>query len=1304
MLEKIGLPPKPSLRGSNWVVDASHCQGCSSQFTFLNRKSVVLCTQQRMVLRGQGDSPVRICDPCKKLEEAARFEMRYGHKSRAGKGGSSKIAPKHEDTLLNEILGIDGKRLFSSARQSHTDVVSDLQRATSSASCSNLQEEALSRDVEVDAFRAISHENETGSNHPEELRQQALEEKKKYRVLKGEGKSEEALQAFKRGKELERQAAAVEIALRKSRRKASTLNSSTSSEETTEESQELRQKNKPVTQRGKGEKDDLAAELRELGWSDADLQDGEKKPGKASLEGELSNLLGEISRDPARDRKTSNLDKTQVTTLKKRALMLKREGKLAEAKEELKRAKLLEKQIEEQELLAGSEDSDDELSALIRSMDDSNYKHDDSLLDYSHDQGFNKEIFVDFSDGNAFDGVDVTVADMNDPEIAAALKSFGWAEDTVNSDDDIPESVPKNVDALRQEVLILKREAVNLKRSGNVTEAMTRLKKAKLIEKEIEDLQSQGHSNALETLSTNSKQKPSTSFTTEVISVSMEDYSQRPPPKSKLAIQKELLSLKKKALALRREGRLEDAEEELKKGSVLERQLQEMENAPGVVTARSNISRKDIEPSLGHKHLHAAESLSLEDKEDPDVSEKDMNDPTLLSVLKNLGWEDEDNESGSLLNKATKPTNRDSASKTTMISTSMEDHNQRPPIKSRLAIQRELLGLKKKALALRREGRLEEAEEELKKGKVLERQLEEMENAPGVVPVGSNASKKDVESAPAHKHPDAARSLTFEEEEPDVTEKDMNDPALLSVLKNLGWEDEGNESGSSSRKALNLTGGETSKAEAPGRARRSKAEIQRELLGFKRKALGLRRQGKSEAAEEELTKAKALEEQLAEMEAQEKELLHGSKSKESENPGSLVLEKHGRGVEHGTGLPSYSKWLSFNSADDPVGKVSDSDTKDSQLPKALEDLDWKKNDRSMPCNDKHPLIAKAGPATEAGQTKQMGVPPQPNEVANPTDLLTGEQSSNLLPTGKLFSDGNSDASTPFSGLQHHPEVSASLAEKTDTNGILSGLVPNHVAQMGDNTVTAEIASAGTRSDRTSLQQEVLAHKKNALALKREGKLSEAREELRQAKLLEKSLEENQNQSDIGHASATVSSFERIPAVRENKTNHASKPLSGRDRFKMQQESLAHKRQALKLRREGRISESEAEFELAKALETQLEELGGHASDNYKSKGEATDDVLVDDLLDPQLLSSLKAIGWQEADMVGVGQVPKKSEFKPAIIEGKNTAQEKGQLEERIKAEKVRALNLKREGKQTEALDALRQAKLLEKKLNSLASQ
>lgn len=42
-----------------------------------------------MVLRGQGDSPVRICEACMKLEESARFELRHGHKNRAGKGINS---------------------------------------------------------------------------------------------------------------------------------------------------------------------------------------------------------------------------------------------------------------------------------------------------------------------------------------------------------------------------------------------------------------------------------------------------------------------------------------------------------------------------------------------------------------------------------------------------------------------------------------------------------------------------------------------------------------------------------------------------------------------------------------------------------------------------------------------------------------------------------------------------------------------------------------------------------------------------------------------------------------------------------------------------------------------------------------------------------------------------------------------------------------------------------------------------------------------------------------------------------------
>jgi len=60
------------------------------------------------------------------------------------------------------------------------------------------------------------------------------------------------------------------------------------------------------------------------------------------------------------------------------------------------------------------------------------------------------------------------------------------------------------------------------------------------------------------------------------------------------------------------------------------------------------------------------------------------------------------------------------------------------------------------------------------------------------------------------------------------------------------------------------------------------------------------------------------------------------------------------------------------------------------------------------------------------------------------------------------------------------------------------------------------------------------------------------------------------------------------------------------------------------------------------------------------------------------------------------------EAKPAIAATSKPHSERSQLEEEIKAEKLKALNLKREGKQAEALEALRAAKRLEKKLASLS--
>ncbi|XP_027163997.1 uncharacterized protein LOC113764132 [Coffea eugenioides] len=1050
MLEKIGLPPKPSLRGNIWVVDASHCQGCSAQFTFINRKHHCRrcgglfcnsCTQQRMVLRGQGDSPVRICEPCKKLEEAARFEMRHGHKNRAGRGGSKHTA-KDEDEVLGQILGNEGKPPMSSKSASTMDMLSSSQHPRSSASCSNIQE-ISSQDDRGDMHKSLSHDQPPDISSlladatPEDLRQQAVEEKKKYRTLKAEGKPEEALRAFKRGKELEKQAGALEISIRKNRRKASSFNNSSELLSSKDDSKASSLDDKLPPQRSHA-KDDLAAELRELGWSDLDMRDADKKPTTLSLEGELSTLLGEAPQRANTEKRTHGTDKSQVMAHKRKALELKRQGNLAEAKEELKRAKVLEKQIEEQELLGDDEDSDEEFAALMRSVNVD--KNDDLSIGYNLDHGFDFGNLGDLGDDHGFDGnLEVTENDMDDPEMVASLQSLGWTEETTHFEESDCGIAPTHSETLLNEIQSLKKEALNQKKAGNNREALGLFRKAKLLEKELESSNSQGpKSIALNSVMVH-ESSPSQSVE-EHVKLSHADagnvnerttFSRNIASKSKTMIQKELLDLKKRALALRREGKLDEAAEELKKGKVLAKQLEEMENVPRATP-------------MSFSSKQAGDVMIHDDGDEGEVTDQDMNDPSYLSFLKTLGWKDDDTE-----------------------------------------------------------------------------------NLP------SMSSKKD-EAAAAHvnRFSDIQATSRFQD---DVS-------------------------------------------------KRSKSEIQRELLGLKRKSLALRRQGDGEGAEEVLKMAKVLEAQLAEIEAPvDKNILAES-----------ILQRE-------------------NNLSDPSLKID-----------------------SQPIQ----LNSEEGPILNFGGT----------------GLVTIER----------------------------PEETISTNEKRKVSEV--------------NSAQADVSS----TDGNSLQQDILAHKRKALALKREGKLEEAKEELRQAKLLEKQREEIKSQPSTSSTDMPGSDISYV-GKKDSNPSSGAKPLSSRERFKLQQESLNHKRQALKLRREGRTEEAEAEFELAKAIEAQLEESAAQDSmTSSANAAEAVDEVIVEDFLDPQLASALKAIGLN--DVSSGSQGTENHESKKNLADTDNSNDERRELEERIKAEKVKALNFKRSGKQTEALDALRTAKLLEKKLNSLPAK
>ncbi|KAK9907035.1 hypothetical protein M0R45_002488 [Rubus argutus] len=1195
MLEKIGLPAKPSLRGNNWVVDASHCQGCSSQFTFINRKHHCrrlwwhflrqLYSAKDVFTRGKVDSPVRVCEPCKKLEEAARFE-RYGHKTRAARG-SSKLTSKPEDEILNQILGNGGKE---SGQEVNNNVVSSMQRATSSASCSNSREDAshdgvgeILRSVSVDEFNQLQKDSESAT--PEELRQQALDEKKK-----------------------------------------------------------------------------------------------KKKQASLSLEGELFSLLGEISQKTNKNNGTSAIDKTQVVAHKKKALQLKREGKLSEAKEELKRAKVLEKKLEEQELLAEAEESDDEISALIRSMDDDK---EEFSIQYEQEDGFNFDSLINAADDHIIDNnFEVTDEDMEDPEITAALKSFGWTQDSNNPPEaSVTQIASFDKEALLSEIQSLKREALTHKRAGNVTEAMAQLKKARLLEGDLESIESQ-EGNVVKPPATVHKltvDRTSKSFMVDGGNLSTMDHiDSKPAKKSKLMIQKELLGLKKKALALRREGRLDEAEEELKRGRVLEHQLEEMENGSMLKATPVAVGSKDS--VLEHEHANVSGSLSVADEEGDNVTDQDMYDPKYLSMLRNLGWNDDDNE---VANSSSEPYKQIDTMQAGESPPAQAPGN--VPLagsrRSKSEIQRELLGLKRKALALRRQGDTEEAEEMLKKAKALEDQIVEME-----------APKKKVESDISRHKDNFIDPLNVIEEEGDggdVTENDMQDPALLSVLKSLGWEDEEHSVDPSPLQ---------SSSKLAAAAPRSKGEIQRELLDLKRKAHAFRRKGQTVEAEEVLKMAKVLEVQIEELEAPKGVHLHDYAKEEKPGSTGLLMNTEKQGSLKDNEEVGKSIQVEVGCTDEGIRLSVDSGSKRNH---AVNPPLMNPNLLVPPTSQ---LPMELGNLGEPGypdnqRIAQCTIQSSPAQSGNFTDLLTGDDWRGSPGSAEKQYDSLTGT---VGSVNSSPPIQLGCSQEDLRNkdvAIINKREDTGHNEKRDAKEANLVQGSCSQKIESVTRQEILAFKRRALALKREGKLTEAREELRQAKVLEKRLEEDSPQSKTSLSDVPGSVYNNPPAGQKHHGSPSSdpKPMSSRDRFKLQQESLGHKRQALKLRREGRVEEAEKEFELAKALEAQLEEYAAHDSTTVAP----VDDVAVEGLLDPELLSALRAIGIEDANISSQG--PGRPEHsKPNVGKSDNVIQEGSNLEEQIKAEKVQALNLKRAGKQAEALDALRRAKMLEKKLNSSA--
>ena len=115
--------------------------------------------------------------------------------------------------------------------------------------------------------------------------------------MKKQGKDAEALKAFKRAKELERQAEAREKEIRHQQRRAASSTTAKTSPPSKEETQNQQKKRRTPSQdlgKEKGEKDDFLQDLKALGWSDKEIREAEKKPVVLSEEQLLRELAAEV--------------------------------------------------------------------------------------------------------------------------------------------------------------------------------------------------------------------------------------------------------------------------------------------------------------------------------------------------------------------------------------------------------------------------------------------------------------------------------------------------------------------------------------------------------------------------------------------------------------------------------------------------------------------------------------------------------------------------------------------------------------------------------------------------------------------------------------------------------------------------------------------------------------------------------------------------------------------------------------------------------------------------------------------------
>eukprot|EP00897_Mesotaenium_endlicherianum_P008677 jgi/Mesen1/7838/ME000419S07153 len=1345
-------------------VDAKpRCQGCGSVFTMVLRKHhcrrcdglfCSACSSARVVLPTHGDVAVRVCDACKAAAEKEKADARLA-KRHARSGGAAVrkgegIDADDEDALLAQILGGKGdshelpagktrrlKReadeaellgsLLTASWQGSAGADSRAKKtAAESFPSSAAGDDRKIADADGDESGTASDEKVAEfkrkaaaiASDPGALRDEAAKEKARASMLRREGLTDFAHQAFQRAKDLERRAAELErppsppsrstaspppggdagssrVGGTRGEAPGAAAGAASRRAENNGSGPKQGGRGAALALLGKGGRDaddekdpEIMRALKDLGWSD-DAQAGSQK-GAAAAGGAAA---GSGSAGAGVD--------ARILGHKRKALLLKRQGDLEGAKEELKRAKGLEARREELEILGadfddsdgdgdGDDDEDDEFGDLdvdayeeqLRNPMRSGSRGSAAATVGSRpgDQrwasasagggGLDMRMLAAIQDGDGDGGddahdVEVTDADMDDPELAAELLALTGGGGGGGGGRD-----PK--------------------------------------EKEKE---------------------------------------RRPPDGAAggAALQSSVvLGMKQRALQLKREGRLQEAAAQLGQAKAVERQMLDAREGAKASAVRSATwqaggSGSSSSPAADLQAISRFAAANAEDEDDGDeipveVTEADERSPEMMAALRDLGWAEEgDDEPVSASAPAPAPSRvvpaiaasvgphpAASAQTAARPASSSGGGQARPagaPAGGAQAQQAELaaaaLKHKRSALALKRSGQLAEAAAELKQAKAIEQQLEAL-----------RLRAEEQEHRAGNGQNGATLKEQVEHEEDDQEEEGPMDPEIAAALKSMGWKEEVEEEEPvpSARHATQHQQPQPLKpAVAPGgaAAERRRAELQKGVHEQKLRALHLKREGRGDAAREALLEAKALEAQLASLLAQqqqeqqqeleEEEQGHGvhpagatvspQAMQSKEGPAKLQQQQKaapgssrpgkGLGQERRRGRRQEEEdEFEFEGEYGEIGLVADIG---APLAAYLHPHRQPQPPRTQP--QPQPQPSRAGPAKAAvaapsiSQRKETAVAlPEHNKVNGKQEEDGGEgghdeeEEEEEEEVEDIFDDPELKAALAGFGFKppttakappaakprpqsSHPAAAAAVAAAREPRSgaaaaptPVAGLKAEMQAEATSSGVapssSAAAAAVAAAQGEEVLRHSILEQKQRAVALKRAGNAHAALEALQQAKLLERQLEATAAAAASGSSAAGTPPRQAVAA-------EAAPPPAG----------------AIRSDRAASYDAGDREFATGQAGGNG----GGSGDDTQRARAHEASSRM-----EPARLDEAAASGAAYAGRGVVAAAP-------------------GGLQDQIMAHKRRALALKREGDLAGAMQELKQAKALESQAAGAAS-